>query len=265
MDYLNINRNLWNNKTKVHFDSDFYDNKSFIEGRNSLNSIELELLGDISGKNILHLQCHFGQDSISLSRMGAKVTGIDFSDKAIEKAKELAQTTHTSAKFICCDLYSLKEHLDEKFDMVFTSYGTIGWLPDLSKWASIIKHFLKPKGKFIMADFHPMIWMFNDKFSKFSYSYFNKKAIIEQEEGTYTNPEAPLNDTSIGWNHDLSEILNALIQNGLVINKFNEYDYSPYNCFNNTVEIETNKFQIKSLEGILPMTYSILTINQQCK
>ena len=100
----------------------------FLQGKSSLNDIELELLGDITGKKVLHLQCHFGQDTISLGRMGADVTGMDLSDKAIEKARELSATLSVPARFICCDVYSLPKHLDEQFDIVFTSYGTIGWL-----------------------------------------------------------------------------------------------------------------------------------------
>ena len=124
-DYIKINKQTWNNKTEVHIASDFYDNKSFLEGKSTLNSIELDLLGDLKDKKILHLQCHFGQDSLSLARMGAKVTGVDLSDKAIEKATEFNQLLHLDVKFICCDIYDLPTYLNEKFDIVFTSYGII--------------------------------------------------------------------------------------------------------------------------------------------
>jgi 2-polyprenyl-3-methyl-5-hydroxy-6-metoxy-1,4-benzoquinol methylase len=127
--------------------------QSFLEGKSTLNEIELQLLGDISGKKILHLQCHFGQDTMSLSRMGAKATGIDLSNKAIERAKEIALRLNLDTDFICCDLYDAPNHLNEKFDIVFTSYGTIGWLPDLDKWAKVVSHFLKPNGKFIIPIF----------------------------------------------------------------------------------------------------------------
>lgn len=162
--YIEINKHSWNNRTETHLNSEFYNMTGFLIGETSLNEIELELLGDISGKSILHLQCHFGQDSISLSRLGANVTGIDLSYKAIENAKIIAEKTQANTTFICCDIYDLKKHLDEKFDIVFTSYGTIGWLPDLDKWASIINHFLKPNGKFVFVEFHPVVWMFDDKF-----------------------------------------------------------------------------------------------------
>ena len=153
--YIEINRKAWNNRTDTHLNSEFYNQKGFLNGDTSLNEIELNLLGNIKGKSILHLQCHFGQDTISLERLGATVTGIDLSDKAIDSAKQIAKEIHSNANFICCDIYDLPNHLEKTFDMVFTSYGTIGWLPDLNKWAGIVSKFLKPKGQFIfVAEFN---------------------------------------------------------------------------------------------------------------
>ena len=127
--------------------SEFYNLQDFLKGETSLNPIELELLGDIKGETVLHLQCHFGQDTISLSRLGAEVTGVDLSDKAIESAVKIAKETNANTQFICCDLYELENHLDKQFDIVFTSYGTITWLPDLDKWGKLISNFLKKKWK----------------------------------------------------------------------------------------------------------------------
>lgn len=141
MSYIQTNKTLWNNKVSIHLDSEFYDMAAFMAGKSSLNTIELDILGNIDGLKVLHLQCHFGQDTISLSRLGARATGIDFSEKAIEIAERIAKKTASNTKFICSDVYELPKVLDEKFDMVFTSYGTIGWLPDLDAWASVISHF----------------------------------------------------------------------------------------------------------------------------
>lgn len=262
MDYLKINKELWNNKTDIHVNSDFYDNENFIKGKSSLNSIELELLGDVKGKSILHLQCHFGQDTISLNRLGATTVGVDLSDKAIATAKELAKITNTNAEFICCDVYDLPKYLNQKFDIVYTSYGTIGWLPDMDKWAKIVSQFLKPEGQFVFVEFHPVIWMFDDNFKEIKYNYFNVEPIIEVEEGTYADKSANIKQTEVGWNHDLSEVINSLIKNGLTINSFNEYDYSPYNCFNETIEIAPNKYRIKHLADKIPMIYSIVATKQ---
>ena len=257
-DYITINKQAWNKKTKIHIDSDFYDNDSFLKGKSTLNTIETDLLDNLQGKKILHLQCHFGQDTLSLARSGAQVTGIDLSDKAITTAQELNKQLQLDAQFICCDIYDLPNHLNQQFDIVFTSYGTIAWLPDLSKWSTIISQFLKPDGKFVMAEFHPVVWMFDNDFKEIFYSYFNSAPFIEQEFGTYANKQSDIAVQTITWNHPTSAVLNALITTGLEINCFNEYDYSPYNCFNETEEFEPGKFRIKHLENKIPMVFSIV-------
>lgn len=257
INYLEINKKTWNEKTEIHVNSEFYANEAFLNGKSSLNSIELELLGNCKGKSILHLQCHFGQDTLSLARLGAQTTGVDLSDKAIATAKNLNTTLQLDAEFICCDIYDLPHHLNKTFDIIFTSYGTIGWLPDLNKWATIIAHFLKPQGTFIMADFHPIVWMYDNDFKDVFYSYFNIEPIIEEETGTYANKEASIETKTITWNHPTSEVLNAIIKSGLTINAFNEYDYSPYNCFNHTEEFEKGKFRIKHFKNKIPMVFSL--------
>ena len=256
--YIAINRQSWNNRVQSHLNSDFYDLEGFLQGKSSLNSIELQLLGEIKNKHILHLQCHFGQDSLSLGRLGAHVTGVDLSDKAVESAIELADKTKIDADFICSDIYELPKYLDKQFDIVFTSYGTIGWLPDLDKWAKIVSKYLKPGGKFIFVEFHPVVWMFDDDFQKIAYHYFNKEVIIETETGSYADKTADLTQEYVMWNHSMSDVINGLIKNGMEINSLDEFDYSPYNCFNKTEEFETNKFRIKHLGNKIPMVYAIV-------
>lgn len=257
--YIEINRQSWNNRTDAHLKSEFYDMQGFLNGKTSLNDIELNLLNDVKGKTILHLQCHFGQDTISLSRLGAEVTGVDLSDKAIENARQIAKDTKSNANFICCDIYDLPNHLKQQFDIVYTSYGTIGWLPDLDKWAKIISQFLKPKGEFIFVEFHPVVWMFDDNFEKIAYNYFNSGAIVETESGTYADKTADITQEYVMWNHSLGEVVNSLIKNGLEINALEEFDYSPYNCFNKTIQIAPKKYRIKHLENKIPMVYSIVS------
>jgi len=261
-DYVKMNKDSWNKRVPVHVESDFYFMEEFLNGKSSLNEIELNLLGDIRGKSILHLQCHFGQDTISLSRLGAKVTGVDLSDIAIEKAKQIAKDTESNATFICCDIYDLPNHLNEKFDIVFTSYGTIGWIPDLDKWAKIASDFLHPNGQFVFVEFHPVVWMFDDNFEKIAYRYFNSGAILETEVGTYADKNAAIKQSYVMWNHSVSEVLSNLIKNGLEIKSFDEFDYSPYNCFNKTIEFEPKKFRIENLGDKIPMVYSISAIKK---
>jgi len=257
-DYSGINKTSWNNRVQAHLDSTFYDNASFIEGRCSLNEIELNLLGDIKGKTILHLQCHFGQDTISLDRRGADTLGIDFSEKAIEAAKTLAVQTGSEAAFACCDVYELPKLVNTKFDIVFTSYGVLGWLPDLNQWANVVSSFLKPEGQLILVEFHPFLWMFDDNFKTIKYGYFNAGPIVETETGTYADKNAPITEEYVMWNHSIGEVMTGLLSNGLSIDSFEEFDYSPYNCFNETVCIEQDKYRIKHLDDKIPMVYSLV-------
>lgn len=261
-DYIKFNKESWNANVSVHLASEFYGVNKFIRGKTSLNDIELGLLGNIENKTLLHLQCHFGMDSISLAKLGAKVTGVDFSDAAIKAAKELAQKTNTEAGFICCDIYSLPEHLDNKFDIVFTSYGVIGWLPDMEQWAYIVSKYLKPRGTFVMVEFHPFVWMYDNDFDKVAYRYFNDEAIFEEIEGTYADRDADIKKKTISWNHSLSEVINNLISAGLEIDSFEEYDYSPYNCFNHTNEVSPGRFQIEKFGNKIPMLYSIKAVKK---
>lgn len=256
-DYKKINKAAWNLKTNIHIDSEFYNNESFLKGKSSLKHIELDLLGDIKGKSILHLQCHFGQDTISLSRLGAKVVGIDLSDNAINYAQSMAKELATDTQFICSDIYELPSALDDKFDVVFTSYGVIGWLPDMERWANIVAHYLKPGGQFIMVEFHPVVWMFDDDFNTIDYSYFKGEQIVEQLEGSYADRNAEIKYSTVTWTHSLSEVVNNLIQAGVHVTQFEEYNYSPYNCFKNAVKIDKDKYRIEHLGDKLPMIYAI--------
>ncbi|MBW8359094.1 MAG: class I SAM-dependent methyltransferase [Weeksellaceae bacterium] len=256
--YLDINRSSWNAKVEPHLKSDFYFVDEFVNGRTSLNSIELDLLGDVKGKQILHLQCHFGQDSISLSRLGAKVTGIDLADKAIDAARDLAAQCGTDTEFVISDVYELPNAVERKFDIVYTSYGTIGWLPDLDKWAGVISHFLKPGGKFIFVEFHPVVWMYDDDFTHIKYSYFNEQPILETYEGTYANQNAQLIQDYVMWNHPTSEVLTALLNHGLVLNSFQEYDWSPYPCFRHNEEVEAGKYRIPQFGNKVPHVFSLV-------
>ena len=138
MDYLSINKEAWDKRTKVHVDSKFYDVEAFKDGKSSLNRIELEQVGNVEGKNLLHLQCHFGQDTLSWARQGAKVTGVDLSTEAIEQANKLKLALGLDATFVANDIYQFGNENTEKFDIVFTSYGVICWLPELNLWAKTI-------------------------------------------------------------------------------------------------------------------------------
>ncbi|MEP7320182.1 MAG: class I SAM-dependent methyltransferase [Panacibacter sp.] len=256
-EYFAANKDAWNKKTLIHKKAPFYDMISFKQGKSSLNKIELEEMGDVKSKSLLHLQCHFGMDTLSWAREGAIVTGIDFSDEAIATANQLSSELNIPAKFICCNVYETLEYIDQQFDIVFTSYGVIGWLPDLEKWAAVIAQSLKPGGVFYMVEFHPVIWMMDDEFTFIKYHYHNEAVIAEEQSGTYTNRDADIHYSEYSWNHGISEVLNALLKQGLTIQHFNEFNYSNYNCFNNTVQGDDGFWKIKGLENKIPMMYSV--------
>ncbi len=255
--YIDINSQLWDKKTPFHTASAFYDNESFINGKNSLKVIETDLLGDINNKTILHLQCHFGQDTLSMARMGGIVTGVDFSVAAIAEARKLNETLSLNATFVCADVYELPTELHHKHDIVFSSYGTIVWLPDIPKWANAVARCLKPGGRFIFVETHPLALMFDDDFTGIKYSYFDTGVIVETEAGTYADRTADINMKSMTWNHSLADVLQALINAGLSISKFQEYNYSEQNCFGNMIEVAPGKYQVIGMENLIPLVYAI--------
>jgi len=258
--YIEVNKSLWNGRTPIHVKSSFYDVDSFKKGKSSLNFPEIETLGDVKDKSILHLQCHFGLDTLSLARLGAKVRGIDFSDKAIEIARSLNNELGLNVEFICSNVYDLKDVLNKKYDIVFTSYGVIGWLPDLDKWAEIISHFLKEDGMFYMVEFHPVVSMFEDNFERLKYSYFNRGAVIEEDKGTYTDRNADFTHESYQWGHSISEVISSLFKHNFKIVSFEEYPFSVYNCFNKTVKKEHGFWEIEGLEDKIPMMFSLKAV-----
>ncbi len=270
--YFEENKKSWNKRTAVHKDSVFYDLDSFKKGKSSLNKIELEELGDVKGKTLLHLQCHFGMDTMSWAREGAKVTGVDLSDEAIKLAKEISAELSIPTRFICANVYDLADSTEVPspggdlgeagFDIVFTSYGTIGWLPDLDAWAAIISYFLKPGGIFYIIDFHPVLWMMDENFEHIKYNYFNSGVITEEISGTYSDRSAPIKSIEHGWNHPFSEIITSLLKYDLEIRQFNEFTYSPYKCFNNLEQGKDSMWRISGMEEKIPMMYSIKAIKQ---
>lgn len=254
--YFEANRQLWNQKAALHIKADFYDQASFEQGRNSLQAFELELLGEVTNTKILHVQCHFGQDSLSLTRMGAQVTGVDFSEQAISTAKALSQRLQLPAQFVCCNVLDMEQHLEEKFELVFASYGIYGWFPDFRAWARQAAQRLAPGGRLILVDFHPTVWMFDNNFTHFKYSYFNKELIEEIETSTYTG-QAQKALSCYSWNHSLAAIFTAFLEAGLIIKQFKEYDYSPYPCFSKVVSRPEGGYYIEGLEGKLPMVFGL--------
>ncbi|MCL5130382.1 bifunctional 2-polyprenyl-6-hydroxyphenol methylase/3-demethylubiquinol 3-O-methyltransferase UbiG [Algibacter sp. L4_22] len=242
--YFKTNKATWNQKVKVHAESDMYNMEAFKEGKSSLMPYELEALGDVKGKLLLHLQCHFGQDTLSWSRLGAKCTGVDLSDEGIKLAKSLNKELKLDAEFLCCNVLETSQYIKEEFDIVFTSYGVIGWLPDLKPWGKMIAECLKQGGTFFMAEFHPIVWMFDYLNEKpiITYGYMQDEVIYEEYEGTYANQESTITSKEYGWNHGLGEVISALTEAGLRIDYLTEHNESPYNVLPNLTKTDNGMF-----------------------
>ena len=257
-DAFNTNRDSWNKKVAVHLASDFYDLDSFKKGKSSLNIFELNALGDVNNKSLLHLQCHFGQDTLSWSRLGAKCVGVDISEEAIGQAIELNKELNLDAQFVCCNVLDVSEYIKDQFDVIYTSYGTIGWLPDLRPWAQMISERLKPEGSFYIADFHPIAWMFDYTADppSMKYGYQQKEVIYEEYEGTYADGNSKVISKEYGWNHGLSELVNSLIEAGLTINYLKEHESSPYGIFPGLVKNNKGLFEIPN--GKYPLLFELM-------
>jgi len=228
-EYRKSNLDLWNNWALLHVKSATYNMESFKAGKTSLRPIELEEVGDVAGKTLLHLQCHFGKDTLSWARLGATVTGVDFSDKAIGIARDLSAELGIPATFVLSDIYDLPNVLSGQFDIVFVSYGAIYWLNDLDEWARIAASYLKPGGVFYIAEFHPFLMVFEDAEGgslKIAYPYGSDEPLRFETQGSYAAPDADYRGVEYGWNHSMSDIINALIKAGLQIEFLHEYHFS---------------------------------------
>jgi 2-polyprenyl-3-methyl-5-hydroxy-6-metoxy-1,4-benzoquinol methylase len=259
--YLETNRRHWDELVPIHLQSAYYDLEAFKAGKSSLHAIEIEELGEVAGKTMLHLQCHFGIDSLSWARRGAKVTGADFSPEAISAARRLAAQTGIEAQFVESEVYSLPETLDAQFDIVFTSYGVLSWLPDLNGWASLVAHFLVPGGTFYIAELHPIGGMFDTSADELraNQPYFSRGEPLRfDDDGSYADLEAKLtNRTTYSWAHPVSTVATALIDAGLRLEFIHEFPYSIERWFPFMERGDDGYYHMPESMPLIPLLYSI--------
>jgi SAM-dependent methyltransferase len=252
------NRALWDEITPVHLKS--YGVDRFLAGERWLPLKVLEEVEDVSGKSLLHLQCHFGLDSLAWVREGATVTGVDFSPAAIKAAREIAIKANLSAQFICSDIYELPKHLEGQFDIVFTSIGVLCWLKDLDAWGKIIAGFLKPGGFFYIMDGHPLLYTFDEKGNyTFALSYFhNSEPYVWDDDGPdYMDwsyiPESP----SYEWQWSVSDVINAVTSAGLRLAFFNEFGALDDQVYPEMVQREDGLYTMPGMPVDLPIVFSL--------
>jgi SAM-dependent methyltransferase len=238
-----VNRAWWDERVPIHVGSTFYDVEGFRAGGSSLRPFESEEVGDVAGKRLAHLQCHFGLDTLSWARSGASVVGLDFSPPAVEAGTNLADEMGLDARFVRANLYDAVEALrGERFDVVYTGLGALNWLPDLPRWGSIVAELLKPGGMLYLAEFHPFTWVFGDDTLEIEYGYFHDpegESFDDDEQGSYADMTIPTrNNATVEWAHTMSDVVNAVLGAGLQIELLSEHDYTLFPRFNH-LELDT--------------------------
>lgn len=216
------NRIAWNDMVEVHWRHPEYKVREFLDGWNSLHSIEREQLGDVSGKSLLHLQCQFGMDTLSWARLGAEATGVDISDKSIDRARQLMEMSGLRAEFIRSDVFDLIGKIDRKFDIVVQTYGTIYWLRELPPWARVVAHYLKPGGTFLLIDSHPVQFIYDEEDPV---TYLERKVSRSTNDPDYCDPSYIIPHELVEVIHPMMDVVNSLIEAGLRIEHLGEYDF----------------------------------------
>jgi SAM-dependent methyltransferase len=257
---------LWDEWTRIHETSAFYDLAGFKRGGVRLRPYELDEIGPVDGLELLHLQCHFGIDTLSWARLGARVTGADFSLAGVELARSVAtEIGIDGARFVHSDLYDLPTVLDGTFDLVYTSRGVLGWLPDVRRWAEVIAHFVRPGGRFYITEIHPVAHVFEDDDIepgelRLRYPYWQHvEPLSFPVIGSYAEPTAEVGvHTEHGWNHGLGEIVTALVDAGLRIDSLREYPFVDWPV-EFLVEAPDGTYRLPAgTPGELPLFFSIL-------
>lgn len=256
-DYLKANKKWWNDVAPIHLQSKLYDVEGFKNGKSSLEFIELEEVGTVRGKSLLHLMCHFGMDTLSWAREGANATGVDLSDRSIKLAKKISKEIQVPAKFICSDIYKLPNVLNKKFDIIFTSYGVLCWLSNIKKWAKIVNYFLKNGGIFYIVELHPFTNILSCDF-KISYKYFKKGPDIDDSPGTYADWDADIKGSTYLWNYTISDVINSLIKEGLKIEFMHEFPFTMYDQFPGFMEQnKKGQYVLKNKKIQIPLLFSL--------
>lgn len=259
------NRAIWQRWTSINFGSEFYDVEGFVKDPTArpFDRVVRELVGDVSGQSVLHLQCHFGLDTLRFPLLGATVTGADFSAEAIATARDLSTRTGIPATFVESDVLDLASEIPEgAFDLVFTSYGAISWLPDLEPWAAGIASRLRPGGTFKVADMHPFAWVFDDERDdpelRVRYSYFSREALEWEEYGSYAVPDGDYVGTSHSWQHTFEEIVGALVGAGLAIEELREFPLLAWKYTPTMVEKEPGLFGQPDGQIEVPLMFTLV-------
>ena len=264
-DHLAANRHWWDSTVPVHLASDFYDVDGWLTGGRGPRPHEAAVLGDVTGLDLVHLQCHFGKDTLSWARVGARVTGLDFSPTAIAAARDLAERAGLSdrADFVCAPVADAAGALGGRtFDVVYVSLGALCWLPDIGQWADQVAALLRPGGRLYVHEVHPVSGILDDAELTVVYTYFEEPTpYAESTAGTYADASATdelPGDPTYSWNHGIGEILGALLERGLRIDRFDEHDWTSFQRFPWLVRTDEEVYVIPEGHVRVPLSFTLV-------
>lgn len=268
-DYLAVNRANWDERATLHSRdaTGFYQIEAFRAGVSSLHAIEASEVGDVAGKRLIHLQCHIGLDTLSLARLGADATGLDFSPAAIRSARALALETGLAANFVEGNVYDARSLLSGQFDIAYVTWGAINWLPDITRWAGTVASLLAPGGFLYLAEGHPFALVLDERDGHIA-PLFNWRTppsdpIVEDGVVTYTGDPTPLaNRRTFEWMHPLSDIVNALVASGLTLSFLNEHELLPWKLFASMQPVGNKLYRLPDGLPRFPLAFSLKAVRQ---
>ncbi|KPA87720.1 class I SAM-dependent methyltransferase [Pseudomonas asplenii] len=272
-DSLNINKANWNDRAPVHARSAEYGLHRFLADPRHLSDVvrfDLPLLGDIAGLRGVHLQCHIGTDTLSLARLGASMTGLDFSPAALLEARALARGCGAELEFVEADVHAAAEVLPrESFDLVYTGIGALCWLPRIQPWARTVAALLKPGGRLFIREGHPMLWSLNEAHQeglRVEYPYFeHEQPLVFSSDQTYVASDSPLTATvTHTWNHGLGEIVGALLEEGMTITGLVEHQSVPWDALPGQMvhSAQDDEWRLKQAPDRLPLSYTLQAVKR---
>jgi len=259
-EWFDANRRMWDERVPIHLGSGFYDVAAFKAGGLTLRPFEVAEVGDVAGKSLVHLQCHFGLDTLSWARLGARVTGLDFSEPAVAAARALATEAGLhDAAFVQGNVYDAPAVLGRRFDVVYTGLGALCWLPDLERWADAIVALALPGGIVYVAEFHPFTDVFADHDLSIVCPYFQgPEPAVWDDPGTYADPgKATEHNLRYEWTHPVSEVIDALARRGLVLRRFREHDHTLFARWPFLTREGADVYRLPEGMPSLPLMYSV--------
>lgn len=268
-DHIAANRANWDERVPIHAASRFYDVEGWLRERPGPRDREIEALGDVSGSDLVHLQCHFGLDTLAFADAGARVTGLDFSAAAIAQARSLAERAGLGdrARFVEADVLHAAAALSpERYDIVYVSLGALCWLPSVRRWAAQVAELLRPGGRLYLHDVHPLAWALADDDVRLEHSYFEEsEPYIDDGDVTYTDGDARLTSArSYEWNHSIGEIVTAVLGEGLRVEALVEHDWTVWPRFPWLVETSAGRWEPPPDRPRLPLTFTLLADRHRC-